>query len=351
MMNEQTGKITRPFFKQFLDEKCGEKRPEVTVGPEFGVDVCIINLPNGQAMAMASDPLSLIPTLGLRESAWLSVHLAANDIATTGFAPLYAQLVLNLPSQFSQKEFQIYWDYIHQFSLEAGIAITGGHTGFIEGQNSTIAGAGTFVTIAKQDQLLTSKFAEPGNAILITKSCAISSTAILAKSFPDTVRNKTGIENYHNARESFYDISVLKDALTAVDGEKQNEVTAMHDVTEGGVLGAIYEMAIASDNGAIIYNDKLPIGETQSLICDVFSLDPRYCIGAGAMIITCKKDAASTIIIQLNENNIPCTEVGMITETSHGIKLEEHGKLSDLTYSEKDPYWEAFFYALKSGWK
>jgi len=350
-MKEQTGKIAHSFFKQFVQDKCGKKRQEIRVGPQFGVDVSVIDLPNGQAIAMASDPLSLIPTLGLRESAYLSVHLVANDIATTGFPPMYGQFVLNLPAQFSQKDFQTYWDYIHQFCSESNIAITGGHTGFIEEQNSTIAGGATFVTIAKQNQLLTSKLAEPDDAILVTKSCAISSVAILAKSFPETVKNKAGIEHYQNACESFYDISVLKDALTVMDGKKQKEVTAMHDVTEGGVLGAIYEMAIASNNGAIIYNDKLPIGETQSRICEVFSLAPAYCTGAGAMVITCKKDAVSKIISKLGKNNIPCTEVGEITNKNSGIKLIEEGRESDLIYHEKDPYWEAFFKALKSGWK
>src|SRR5680860_1549854 len=142
-MSEQTGKISHQFFKQFFQDKCGKKRQEVTVGPQFGVDVSVINLPYGQAMAMASDPLSLIPSLGLSESAWLSVNLVANDIATTGFPPMYGQFVLNLPAEFSQKDFQIYWDYFHQYCSELGIAITGGHTGFIEGQNSTIAGGGT----------------------------------------------------------------------------------------------------------------------------------------------------------------------------------------------------------------
>jgi hydrogenase maturation factor len=350
-MKDLTGKITHSDFTKFLQDKCGKQRQEVTVGPQFGVDVSIVNLPNGQAMAMASDPLSLIPSLGLKESAWLSVQLVANDIATTGFSPMYGQFVLNLPSHFPQKDFQVYWDYIHQFCSELGVAITGGHTGFIEGQNSTIAGGGTFITVAKQNQLLTSKFAESGDAILVTKSCAISSAAILAKSFPKTVKNKAGTENYHNACESFYDISVLKDALTAVKDEKEKSITAMHDVTEGGVLGAIYEMAIASNNGAVIDNDKLPIKETQSSVCEVFSLDPRHCIGAGAMVLTCKKDALPKIMTRFKENNIPCTQVGEITDKNTGIKLIEKGKESDLIYHEKDPYWEAFFRALKLGWK
>lgn len=350
-MEVQTGKITHTDFRQFIADKCGKHRQEVIAGPQFGVDVSIISLPNGMAMAMASDPLSLIPSLGLKESAWLSVQLAANDIATTGFSPMYGQFVLNLPATFSQKDFEVYWDYIHQFCSDLGIAITGGHTGFVEGNNSTIAGGATFTTIAKQNELLTTKLASVGDIILVSKCCAISSAAILAMSFPKTVKNKVGTEHYNKACESFYDISVMKDALTAVGDRTNNGVTAMHDVTEGGVLGAIYELAVASGNGAIIYNDKLPVEETQSRICEVFSIDPRYSIGAGAMVISCKKEAKAKILAQFEANNIPCTEVGEITEKNKGITLMEKGNQSDLIYNEKDPYWGAFFKALQQEWK
>ncbi|MBY5959584.1 hypothetical protein KUV50_15635 [Membranicola marinus] len=351
MMEEQTGKIAPSFFDHYLHGKLGASRAEIRVGPQFGVDVSVINLPNGQSMAMASDPLSLIPTLGLRESAWLSVHLTANDIATTSHAPSYGQFVLNLPAGFSQTDFETYWDYIHQFCLEAGIAVTGGHTGFIEGQNSTIAGGATFVAIAPQGELLTSNGAENGNAILVTKGCAISSTAILAKSFPETVKNKAGLEHFHTACESFYDTSVLEDALVAADGPNHNGVTAMHDVTEGGVVGAIYEMAVASGHGAMIYSDELPVTETQQQVCRVFDLDPIYCIGAGALVITCKKAASDKIKFKLGSKGILCAEVGQITGKDEGIVISQEDKFFQLNYQEKDPYWAAFFKALKSGWK
>src|SRR5690606_30684226 len=84
----------------------------------------------------------------------------------------------------------------------------------------------------------------------------------------------------------------------------------LHDVTEGGVLGAIYEMAIASGNGVRVFNDHLPISEVQATICKIFELDPRYCIGAGSMIIACEKDATDTVIARLHSEQIPCTVVG-----------------------------------------
>lgn len=351
-MSDKLGKIDQHLFEQFIRNKCGSHRNEVRVGSEFGVDVSIVDLPGDIAMALTSDPLTLIPNLGLEESAWLSVQLLTNDMATTGYAPMYGQFVLNLPAGFSKSDFQIYWDYIHQFCSKIGIAITGGHTGFIEGQNSTIAGGGTFITIAPKNNILVSKYAKPADVILVTKSCAISTTAILAMCFPETVKNKLGIEQQQQACATFYNTSSLEDALAAVGkNHEHKDITAMHDVTEGGVIGAIYELATASGNGAFIYNDKLPIGNLQNEICNLFSLDPRNCIGAGSMIITCKHAAANDVINRLAKVNIACTAVGEIVEKHKGINLITNEKESTIIYNENDPYWAAYFKALHSGWK
>lgn len=351
-MSSKLGKIEHHLVEQLIHHKCGYQRKEVIAGPQFGVDVSVVDLHNGMAMALTSDPLTLIPSLGLQESAWLSVHLMANDMATTGYAPMYGQFVLNLPSSFSKNDFNIYWEYIHKFCSDIKVAITGGHTGFIEGQNSTIAGGGTFVTVAPQHKIRLSKSAKSGNAILVTKSCAISSAAILAMSFPETVKNKAGTEVYQHACHSFYQTSSLQDALIAVgDSNEQFAITAMHDVTEGGVLGAIYELAVASGNGALIDYNKIPIAEVQAAVCNIFNLDPRYCIGAGSMIITCEKEATDSVITRLAHNNIPCVAVGELAEKQEGIRLVEKNQQSYLNYAEEDPYWAAFFTALKGGWK
>jgi len=349
---KELGKIQHGFFEDTILQNCGYKRKEVSCGPGFGVDVAVIDLPNGLAMATASDPLSLIPSLGLEESAWLSVYLMANDIATTGHSAMYAQFVLNLPAHFSATDFNTYWNYIHLFCKEMQIAITGGHTGFIEGQNSTIAGGGTLTTIAPKKDILVSKNAESDNVLLVTKQCAISSSAILAMSFPDTVKNKLGKEIYDQGCGLFYKTSSVNDALVAVGSEIDNSgITAMHDVTEGGVLGAIYELAIASGNGARIYNDCLPMGEAQKQICNLFSIDPRYCVGAGSMIMAVKRGFEKDVINRLKQQDIDCTIVGELIGKERGIKLIEDNKESDLLYSGKDPYWNAFFKAYQEGWK
>ena len=347
-----SGKITATALEEVLVPHSGHARKEVIHGPMLGVDTALIDLGNNLGLAMSSDPLSLIPTIGLKASAWLSVHLLANDMATTGFAPQYAQFVLNLPPQLSSENFKEYWHYIHLFCEDIGVAITGGHTGRIEGQNSAISGGGTMFLTAPLDEIITSNHAASGDIIIVTKETALTSSSILAMSFPETVKNKLGTEVYDIACNNFYQTSVLKEAQLAKEILKpKSELKAMHDATEGGILGAIHEMAQASGCGFLIDNDKLPAGNAQKAITDLFEIDHRFCVGAGAMIIAAKQGTEEKLITHLNKNSIKATIVGSMTEKKEGYKLIENGEVVDFIYNGVDPYWGAFFKALKDGLK
>jgi hydrogenase maturation factor len=346
------GKIQQGFFNEIIFPQCGKVRDEVLVGSQYGVDVSVVKLPGGMAMALTSDPLTLIPCLGLRESAWLSVQILANDMVTTGFAPMYAQFVLNLPTTITSQDFNEYWNYIHQYCEEIGIAITGGHTGQVVGQNSTVAGGGTMITVAPEADILTSNKAKAGNVIIVTKSCALTASSILAMSFPETVKAKAGNEIYQTGCEAFYQTSSLKDGLVAaLASEHCKEVTAMHDVTEGGVLGAIYEMAAASNCGVTVYNETLPIGEAQASICNLFDVDPRYVVGAGSIVIAAEDSTKENVLKRLHDNNIPATIVGYFTEKEKGKQLITDGEEINLTHPGIDAYWNAFYNAFNQGWK
>lgn len=348
----ETGKIQDSFFKEAVFPFCGAKREEVIIGPQYGVDVAIVNLGNGLGMALTSDPLSLIPTLGLRESAWLSVQLMANDIATTGFSPLYAQYVLNLPPSLSVEDFKSYWQHIHEFSKQLGIAITGGHTGKFEGQNSTVSGGGTMITVGPAEKLLTSKGASPGDVLLMTKESALIATSILALSFPETVKKHCGKEAYEKGCELFYQTSAVEAGIVAGQiGRHTSGVTAMHDVTEGGIFGAVYEMACAAGCGVELHADNIQRGYAQQKICEYFGFDPTLSIGAGSMIIAVKPEKADLIKNHLLSKNISATIIGKMVAPEAGRKIKDENGIRQLGATGTDPYWNAFFNALQKGWK
>lgn len=346
------GKVSSDFFESSIYPFCGSDREEVIVPPSYGVDVALVRLPNGYEMALTSDPLSLIPTLGLQESAWLSVQLIVNDMVTTGVAPMYAQFVLNLPPSINAAEFDEYWKYIHDYCKYAGIAITGGHTGKCEGQNSTVAGGGTMTAIAPEGTMLTSSMAEVGDVVIVTKESAQIATSILALSFPKTVNDRCGQEVQQKAAELFYNTSSLEAGLAvAALNKKERIVTAMHDVTEGGICGAIYELAVASGCGVEIAQAKLPTGDVQQQVCSVFGIDPHYCVGAGSMIVTAKRGKEHLVIEELQRQGIIAVAVGVLTEKSAGMSIRNHNGVTSLTHPGVDPYWAAFYDAMAKGLK
>ena len=349
---DNSGKINGDLFRKIIAPQSGREREEVLTGPKFGVDTAVIDLGSGNGLATSSDPLSLIPSLGLKESAWLSVHLLVNDMATTGFAPQYAQFTLNLPADFPLDKFKRYWTHIHRMCDELGIAITGGHTAEVPGQESTTPGGGTMFLQAPLDEIITSDGAEPGDKIIVSKESALVSSSILAKSFPETVQRECGKSIYEQACESFYRTSSLQDALEATKVLAPNtELKAMHDVTEGGLLGGISELAEASGCGFRVDSNKLPVGEAPQKICELFEIDHRLCVGAGSMVMAVAAGQEEALINHLDDQSIPATVVGELTAKSEGTILIEDGKEESFEFDGQDPYWNAFFAAMEKGWK
>jgi hydrogenase maturation factor len=76
-------------------------------------------------------------------------------------------------------------------------------------------------------------------------------------------------------------ISVLRDAQTVFQAGK---VTAMHDVTEGGLLMAFWELAIASDHSRYVDLTTVHIPPLAAHVCAIFDLNPLAPIASGALL-------------------------------------------------------------------
>ena len=347
------GKVGKLFFDNIIYPKLGLKRDEVLVGPNYGCDNAVVKINDRQVMILTSDPLSIIPALGLEDSAWLTVHLLASDLSTSGIPPMYAVLDFNLPPQITKEEFEIYWDAFHRECEKLGIAIVGGHTGKFFGIDYTIVGGGTFIAIGDIDKYLSSNMAKPGDRIVITKGSAIATTGILARVFPETIEKNFGSDFLKEAQSYFRKFSVVDDALTAVKiGVRDDGVSAMHDATEGGVLGGIYEMAVASGCGVHVFKDKIIVSETTRKICQLFEIDPYISLSEGTLIIAVKEGKVSELQKVLSENGIESVEVGYFEEPSYGLVIENpDGTKEPLVYPETDPYWNAYINAVNKGWR
>ena len=141
--------------------------------------------------------------------------------------------------------------------------------------------------------------------------------------------------------------------MTAVKiGVRDDGVSAMHDATEGGVLGGIYEMAVASGCGVHVFKDKIIVSETTRKICQLFEIDPYISLSEGTLIIAIKEGKVSELQKVLSENGIESVEVGYFEEPSYGLVIENpDGTKEPLVYPETDPYWNAYINAVNKGWR
>jgi len=163
------------------------------------------------------------------------------------------------------------------------------------------------------------------------------------------VQAKIGINLWERAASNFQKISATPDALVAATeiGVGPFGVTAMHDVTEGGVFSALYEVAKASDQGMIINKKNIGVSEETKAVCEVFELDPYITLGEGALVITCHPSRVQELIEVLSSRDTTASHVGEIVEAERGVTVSADGVQIPITGVAVDPYWLAYYKSSK----
>jgi len=345
------GKPNRSYLQRVIYRQLGAGKRNVIVGPRFGVDNAVVRIATKKVMVATADPLSFIPALGARDSAWLSVNLIASDLTTSGFQPQYGVFDFNLPPRMSNRQFTHYWTFFHHACKRLGLSIIGGHTGRYEGCDYTVIGAGMMYAVGDEGRYLTSEMGQKHDDIILTKGAAIETTAVLTRAFPKTVRRALGDRLFERAQKYLGKVSTVKDALTAVTvGVHQKGVTSMHDATEGGVIAATCELAAASRLGAELYLKDMPVSEETEGVCKVFGIDPLTSLSEGSLVITCKPEKTGKVIASLSGAKIEASVIGQLTKAGAVYSIGNKGRKA-IRYPKFDPYWRAYSKATSKHWK
>jgi hydrogenase expression/formation protein HypE len=330
----------------------GARSKDIIIGPSFGVDVSVVGVSASSVMVVNCDPISLMPELGPSDSAVMSVHEVASDVATCGKSPRYALFDLNLPPKTSDQTLKIYWKSISRECERMGTSIIGGHTGRFEGCDYSIVGSATMWTICKKDEYLTSSMARDHDELILTKSAAFGATAVLARVFPHTVRKFAGSSLYQEASNNFARLNTVGDSLAAVSaGIHDKGITAIHNVTEGGVFAAVYEMAAASRIGCSIDVEAIPVSKPTIQISKLFRIDPMSSLGEGSLLLACRPKKTTRVIDILRTKNVDATLIGRFSSKLQEVRLLTRTGNVGLTYPKRDPYWMAYSRASRLGWR
>jgi hydrogenase maturation factor len=343
----EIGKISPEIFQELIFPRLGAKSDRIIVGPQHGVDVGIAEI-GGKAVSFTTDPVFIVPEYGWEKAAWFAIHIIASDSVTSGLKPGFLSIDLNLPMAMTKKQLEITWQIIHKECEKMGIAVITGHTARYENCHYPMVGGATLVGVGELNEYVTPRFCKAGDKLIITKGPAIEATGIFTAMFPQILEKELGAGLGKKTEAIFYKMSVVEDAMTAVSvGVRENGVTAMHDATECGVWGGLYEIAQAAGLGARVEKEKIIIEEGIAEVCRFFGIDPYASISEGTLIIACKEHKAGEVVKALDRKGIKASVVGELTRPEKGMVLVEKGKEKKLAHPIVDPFWRAFYGALE----
>ncbi|MDR0357274.1 MAG: AIR synthase family protein, partial [Clostridiales Family XIII bacterium] len=306
------GKLDNELLKKIVIDKIGYQRPEVITGPGIGEDCAVVDFGMYDCV-LSSDPI----TAACDRIGSLAVHVSCNDIATNGVEPLGVLLTVLLPPETSEAQIEKLMAQAAETAERLGVEIIGGHTEITDAVTkpvvaSTAVGRGIAKARGRSDIGM-----KQGDRILMTKKAAMEGTGIIVSDYGKELGDILTEEERGIALAMLDDVSVVREGVIA----GSIGVSAMHDITEGGVLGAIWEMCRLSDTGAEIREEAVPIDPVTVKICERLDLDPLRLISSGSMMIVARPGESAQIARAIRAAGIEVTEIGVVAERSEGLRL------------------------------
>lgn len=322
------GKIAADSLEKNILDKINYKRDDVLVHAGLGEDSAVVDF-GDQVLVISSDPI----TGAINEAGYLAVHVACNDLAATGARPIGIQVVLLLPVSSTEEKISNLMSEIEATAADLNVEILGGHTEILSSVSKPLITV-TAVGKAARGEYVSTGGARNGDDLVLTKGPGIEGTYILANDFEDVLLAR-GVKasTLEAARGYKHKLSVLGESSIAV----VNDVHAMHDVTEGGLYGALEEMATASGTGFELWLDMLEVTPETKEITDVLGMDPGGLLSSGSMLIAVKD--GEYLVKKLVGEGIKAFTVGKIRSDGQYVRDKEKEELREFAWTGRDELW------------
>jgi hydrogenase maturation factor len=303
--------------------------PTVLVGAAVGEDAAAVDVGDAEVLVLASDPV----TLAADPLSLYAVVVNANDVATSGATPRWLITTLLFPPGSTASEIIALTAEIQTVCAQFGVSLCGGHTEITEAVSRPLV-VGTMAGTARREGLIDKRRMRQGDRILVTKSVAVEGTGLIAREFGERLADAgmTAAE-IEDCGAFLGRISILEEARIA---RSFAGVSALHDVTEGGLATAVRELGAAGGRRLRLHLDRIPIYPQTARICALLGIDPLGLIGSGSLLITCAPAEAQALAEALAAAGVEATDVGEVLEEGHGVEAVQGGAPAVLPSFERD---------------
>ncbi len=304
----EIGKVPENVLKRAVFKQIRHRRQEIILHSGVGEDCCAMEVEEGYALVFSTDPITGTDK-GIGR---LAVHINANDIASSGAEPIGVLTSIILPPRTREKKLREIMQEIEEACRELSIEVMGGHSEVSDAVTRPILNV-TCVGKVRKDRLVSTGGLVPGDELVMTKWAGLEGTAIIAQDMEEDLLKTLPDWIVEEAKGFVKYLSVIPESSVAVE----LGADAMHDVTEGGIFGALWEMGEASGVGIIADLYKIPIKQETIEVCEVFDVNPYMLMSSGSMLIGCKN--GNLLVEKLMEKGINAAVIGKATEGNDRI--------------------------------
>ncbi len=305
------GKLPNEMLEQILNGFSFED-PALLITAGVGEDIAAVDIQREEVLVLKSDPI----TFATDAIGHYAVLVNANDITTCGADPRWLLTTLLFPCGITGSEIQHIMHGLNHIASRYGITLCGGHTEITDAVTRPVV-VGSLAGTVLKSCLIDKKSMKTGDLLLITKSVAVEGTAIIAREMEIKLLSMGFSDSdVHNCKQFLDHISIMEEARIARD---IGGVTAMHDVTEGGLATAVTELSIAGKHRIRIDMDRIPVFQETQRICDLFDISPLGLIGSGSLLICCNPDTKDEILTGIRKAGIDATCIGEVLENGEGV--------------------------------
>ncbi|MGL5054371.1 MAG: AIR synthase family protein [Fusobacteriaceae bacterium] len=325
------GKLTINDLKEIIFKNIRNNRSEVITNPEIGGDCAVITTSGDDVIYLSSDPI----TGATNSLGKLGININANDIATSGVSPLGVMLTILAPPGTTRESLEEIIKEAQEQCDILNMSILGGHTEITDAVNRIVLSV-TAIGIGKKNEIKDRRTVLQGDALIITKGIGIEGTGIIASEKSEELEERFGIEFVQKCKNYLNMTSVVKDGIISNKYAK-----GMHDVTEGGLLGALWEMCELYKLGCKVDYNKIKISDEVRALTNYFDIDPLKLISSGTMLISVAAKDSAELLDSLIKEGIEAYEIGFLTDDKSKI-LEINGEEVKIEEPESDELYKVF---------
>lgn len=255
------------------------------------------------------------------------IQKCANNLAAGGACPAAVMIALFVPESAEEADVRVWMAEAAQKCTELSIKIIGGQTRTVSAAICPMAVV-TGYGIASAGHCVIGR-AEPGQDVVVSKWIGLQGTAVLVRRHKERLLQRYPAYLVKEAEGFGRYLSVLPEAEIAL----QHGVSAMHDASEGGIFGALWELAEGSDVGLQIDMRKLPLRQETVEVCESCNVNPYELMSGGCLVMTAED--GPSLKAALEAAYIPAAVVGKVTAGKERI-LRNRDEIRYMNRPERD---------------